>query len=363
MIDFAGLKQQHDAISEEIEQAVSRVFKSGWFILGQELDFFEKEFSDYIGTKYGIGVNSGSDALLLVLKALKISHNDEVLTVSHTFISSVDSIIRNGAKPVFIDIESETFCIDTKQIEQKITPKTKAILPVHLYGQPVNMDSIMEIAKKHNLYVIEDACQAHGAKYREKRVGSIGDIGCFSFYPAKNLGAYGDGGMITTNNPELAEKLKMLRNYGQPKKYEHDFIGINSRLDEIQAACLRVKLKYLDKWNQNRNDIASLYNKLLKDVPIITPEVIEFAEHVYHLYVIRYGQRDSLQAKLSSKNIHTQIHYPIPVHKQKAYQELGFDMTLPVTERICKEILSLPMHPFLKEEDVHDIVEAIKSSL
>ncbi|MBN2588503.1 MAG: DegT/DnrJ/EryC1/StrS family aminotransferase [Sedimentisphaerales bacterium] len=363
MIDFAGLKQQHEAISEEIEQAISRVLKSGWFILGEEIDCFENEFSDYIGTKYSIGVNSGSDALLLVLKALQIGQGDEVITVSHTFISSVDSIIRNGAKPVFIDIEPDTFCIDTTKIEQKITKRTKAILPVHIYGQPVNMDSVMEIAKKNNIYVIEDACQAHGAKFCGKRVGSIGDIGCFSFYPAKNLGAYGDGGMVTTNNPELAQKIQMLRNYGQPKKYEHNFVGVNSRLDEIQAACLRVKLKYLDKWNQNRRDIASLYNKFFKDIPIITPSEMKFAEHVYHLYVIRSGQRDSLQKKLSEKKIHTQIHYPIPVHKQKAYQELGLDAALPVTEQICKEILSLPMHPFLKEEDIHTIVEAIESSL
>ncbi len=363
MIDFAGLKQQHEQISEEIEQAVQRVFKSGSFILGEELNCFEKEFSDYIGVKYSIGVNSGSDALLLVLKALQIGYEDEVITVSHTFISSVDSIIRNGAKPVFTDINPETFCIDTSKIEQKITKKTKAILPVHLYGQPVNMGYVMEISKKYNLYVIEDACQAHGAKYRGKRVGSIGDIGCFSFYPTKNLGAYGDGGMVTTNNPELAKKIQMLRNYGQPKKYEHDFIGVNSRLDEIQAACLRVKLKYLERWNQNRRDIASLYNKLLKDIPVITPYETTFTEHVYHLYVIRSSQRYLLQKKLSENNIHTQIHYPVPVHKQKAYQELGFDVSLPVTEMICKEILSLPMHPFLKEDDIYTITESIKSSL
>jgi dTDP-4-amino-4,6-dideoxygalactose transaminase len=310
-----------------------------------------------------VGVNSGSDALFLVLKALQIGRDDEVITVSHTFISSVDSIVRNGAKPVFIDINPDTYCIDTSQIEKKITKKTKAILPVHLYGNPVNMDSIMETAKKYNLYVIEDACQAHGAKYKCKRVGGIGDVGCYSFYPVKNLGAYGDGGMVVTDNAELAEKIRKLRNYGQPKKYEHDFVGVNSRLDEIQAACLRVKLKHLDRWNQGRRQIASLYATLLKNIPVITPGQSEFAEHVYHLYVIRSEHRDSLQEKLSKKNIHTQIHYPIPVHKQKAYQELGFNVTLPVTEQICKEILSLPMHPFLKKNDVHTVVEAIKASL
>jgi len=363
MIDFAGLKQQHDEVSEEIEQAISRVFKRGWFILGEELNAFEKEFSEYIGANYSIGVNSGSDALLLALKALQIGQDDEVLTVSHTFISSVDSIIRNGAKPVFIDIESDSFCMDTTKIEENITKKTKAILPVHLYGQPVNMEPIMEIARKYNLYVIEDACQAHGAKYNDSRVGSIGDIGCFSFYPAKNLGAYGDGGMITTNNPELAEKLQKFRNYGQPKKYEHDFVGVNSRLDEIQAACLRVKLKYLDSWNEKRRKIAALYDKLLANLPLITPIEKEYSEHVYHVYVVRSGQRDSLREKLAQQNIHTQIHYPIPVHMQKAYKELGFNSSLPVTEQISTEIFSLPMHPWLTEDDIHVIVLAIENSL
>ena len=363
MIEFAGLQQQYDEIADQIEQAVHRVLKGGWFILGQELEEFEQEFSGYIGTKFGIGVNSGSDALLLAVKALGIGDEDEVLTVSHTFISTVDSIVRNGARPIFVDIDPDTYCIDTAQIEKRITRKTRAIIPVHLYGNPADMTPIMEIAKDHNLYVIEDASQAHGAKYKGKKVGSIGDVGCFSFYPAKNLGAYGDGGMVVTDNAELAEKIRKLRNYGQPEKNVHDFIGVNSRLDEIQAAVLRVKLKYLDKWNTRRREIAGQYNELLSELPVITPIEKEFAGHVYHLYVIRCGERYELQQHLLQHNIHTQIHYPVPVHKQKAYRDLGFNVRLPVTERICGEILSLPMHPYLSEADVKTIVDAITSAL
>jgi dTDP-4-amino-4,6-dideoxygalactose transaminase len=362
MIEFAGLQQQYDKIADQIEQAVHRVLEGGWFILGRELEKFEQEFSSYIGTKFGIGVNSGSDALLLAVKALGIGNGDEVLTVSHTFISTVDSIVRNGARPVFADIEPNTYCIDPARIEKKITKKTRAIIPVHLYGNPADMTTIMEIAKNNNLYVIEDASQAHGARYKGKRVGSIGDIGCFSFYPAKNLGAYGDGGMIVTDNAELAEKIKKMRNYGQPEKNIHDFVGVNSRLDEIQAAVLRVKLKYLDQWNLKRRKIAGQYNELLRELPVVTPIEKESTEHVYHLYVIRCEERNKLQKHLLQHNIHTQIHYPIPVHKQKAYRDLGIEVNLPVTERICEEILSLPIHPWLKPEEIRQTAELIMSS-
>jgi dTDP-4-amino-4,6-dideoxygalactose transaminase len=363
MIDFAGLQQQYNEIEDEIHKAVSKVLKSGWYILGEELESFEKDFGHYIGTKYGIGVNSGSDALLLAVWALGIGDGDEVLTVSHTFISTVDSIVRNGARPVFVDIDPGTFCIDPSQIEEKITERTRAIIPVHLYGHPAEMMTIMEIARKYQLYVIEDASQAHGAMYHGKRVGNIGDIGCFSFYPAKNLGAYGDGGMVVTNNSELAQKLRMLRNYGQPKKHEHAFIGVNSRLDEIQAAVLKVKLQRLDHWNQKRREIAAQYNVLLRESGIITPIEKENAEHVYHLYVIRCKQRNALQQYLSQHRIRTQIHYPVPVHKQKAYQDIGIDAHLSVTERVCDEILSLPIHPWLSETDIQTIVDALISAV
>lgn len=358
-MDCVGLKSQYDEIAGEIKAALDRVLTSGWFILGQELASFEEEFAEYIGTQHAIGLNSGSDALLLAVKALSIGPGDEVLTVAHTYISSVDSIVRNGATPVFVDIDPETFCIDPAQIEDKITEKTKAILPVHLYGQPADMTPIMDLAKRHNLFVIEDACQAHGAKYKGTKVGGIGDIACFSFYPVKNLGAYGDGGMVVTNNDELAEKVKMLRNYGQPEKHRHVFVGVNSRLDEMQSAILSVKLRYLDPWNQSRRQIADWYNEHLNGSGLITPVEQDYAEHVYHLYVVRCKDRDAVQQKLSKCGIHTQVHYPVPVHKQPAYQNLGFDLSLPATEQACREILSLPIHPWLTHDEVRAVADAI----
>lgn len=361
MTNFVDLKKEYKEISSEVTAAVSKVFKSGFFILGEELTNFEEEFSNYTETKYGIGVNSGSDALFLAIKALEIGEGDEVITTSHTFISTIDSIVRNRAIPVFVDIDLDTYCLDIAKIEEKITHKTKAILPVHLYGHPADMYPIMEIAKRHDLFVIEDACQAHGARYRGKKVGSIGDMGCFSFYPTKNLGAYGDGGMVVTNSEELADKLKKLRSYGQSEKYFHDFVGVNSRLDEVQAAVLRVKLRHLDEWNNRRRKLAELYNELLCDSDLILPIEKDYAEHVYHLYVIRTKERDRLIKLFSKNEIQTQIHYPIAVHQQKAYQEFRANANLPVTEKVCSEILSLPLHPWLSSDEVMDIVQIIKS--
>jgi len=360
MIPFIDFKTEYAEISEEITETVQKVLKSGWFILGEEVKRFEEDFSKYIGTKYSVGVNSGSDALFLALKVLGIGEGDEVITVSHTFISTVDAIMRNGARPVFVDIEPDTYCIDVSKIEKKITNKTKAILPVHLYGHPADMEPIMKLAEKYNLFVIEDACQAHGAEYKGKKVGSIGDLGCFSFYAVKNLGAYGDGGIVVTNDKELAEKLKKFRNYGSSQKYHQDFIGINSRLDEIQAAILRVKLKYLEEWNKKRRIVANTYNNQLKNTGIILPIERNFAKHVYHLYVIRCKNRDMLQQYLQKNGIQTQIHYPIPVHRQKAYLRLGHDSCLTITENVCNEILSLPMHPWISEEEISQIVKVIK---
>ncbi|ACS91098.1 DegT/DnrJ/EryC1/StrS family aminotransferase [Thermococcus sibiricus] len=362
MIPFVDVKREYHEIKEEIDNAVQRVLESGWFILGEELKKFEEEFAKYLGANYAIGVNSGSDALYLSVKALGIGRGDEVITVSHTFISTVDAIVRNGARPVFVDIDPETYTIDVNQIEEKITKKTKAIIPVHLYGHPADMDPIMEIAEKHGLYVIEDASQAHGAEYKGKKVGSIGHVACFSFYPTKNLGAYGDAGAIVTNDNELAERLRMMRNYGSPKKYYHDFIGVNSRLDEIQAAILRVKLKYLNRWNERRREIAKLYNEFLKDTGVITPVEKEWAKHVYHLYVIRHKERDELQQYLLRNGIKTQIHYPVPVHLQKAYLDLGVKVRLPVTEQISQEILSLPMFPHLSDTEVEKIARVVKDA-
>jgi len=363
MINFADLKKEYDEISSEITATVDRVLTSGFFIMGEELTNFEDEFSSYTETKYAIGVNSGSDALFLAIKALGIGEGDEVITTSHTFISTVDSIVRNGAIPVFVDIDLDTYCLDITKIEEKITKRTKAILPVHLYGHPADMDPIMAISLKHNLFVIEDACQAHGAIYKNKKVGGIGHIGCFSFYPTKNLGAYGDGGIAVTNNEQIANRLKKLRSYGQSKKYYHDFVGINSRLDEMQAAILRVKLKHLDKWNDSRRKIAKLYGKLLANVGgIITPQEADYAKHVYHIYAIRTENRDDFMAALAENEVFCGIHYPIPLHLQGAYSSLGYKKgDFPVIEKCCQQLVSLPMFPELTHEQIGYVVEKIKN--
>jgi len=360
MIPFINFKKEQSNIGSEVSQVIQRVLNSGSYILGEETRKFEADFSKYIGAKFGVGVNSGSDALYLAVKALGLSKGDEVVTVSNTMISTVDAISRNGATPVFVDIDPETYTIDASKIKTKISNKTRAIIPVHLYGQAANMDLIMEIANKHNLSVIEDACQAHGAEYMHRKVGGIGHVGCFSFYPTKNLGAYGDAGMIVTNDEKLANTLNKMRNYGTSQKYYHDFIGVNSRLDEMQAAILSLKLHYLDGWNVKRRKLAELYNSSLKNSPIIRPIEKEYGKHVYHLYVIRCKDRDKLQHYLLKHGIQTLIHYPIPVHLQKAYQTLD---ELPLTEKICGEILSLPLYPWQDEREVSIISEHITKYL
>lgn len=360
-IPFVDLKRQYLSIKEEIDLKVEDVLQHTHYILGENVEAFEEEFADYCSVKYAVGVASGSDALILSLKSLGIESGDEVITVPNTFIATVDAISKVGAKPVFADVDADTYNIDVNKIEECITDNTKAIIPVHLYGQMADMDPILKLADDYDLKVVEDACQAHGAEYKHKKAGSLGDTGCFSFYPAKNLGAAGDGGIITTNNEELAEKLRMLRNYGQSKKYYHDFIGFNSRLDEIQAAILRVKLKYIDHWNEQRREKAKIYNKLLEKIPqIIRPVEEEFRKHVYHLYVIQCESRDELQDYLSSKGISTGIHYPIPVHLQEAYKKLGYDqLNFPVTERCANKIISLPMFPELKNDEIKYVTDNI----
>lgn len=363
MIRAVDFEREFKDTSEELRGAIERVLKSGWFILGAETNAFEDEFSTFVGAKYGIAVNSGSDAIYLVLKALGVNEADEVITVSHTFISTVDAIVRNQAQPVFTDIEPETYCMDTSQIESKITGRTKVILPVHLYGHPARMEPIMEIAKANNLFVVEDACQAHGAEYKGRKAGGIGTAGCFSFYPTKNLGCFGDGGMIVTSNKELAEKLRMLRNYGQSQKHHHDIVGINSRLDEIQAAILRVKLKHLDECNERRRRLAALYDELLGDSAVARPVEKDYAKHVYHLYVIRSKERDKLRQRLSENDVQTLIHYPVAVHKQKAYAKPGADVRLPVTEKACEEVVSLPLYPTISEEEICEVAQEIRRCL
>jgi dTDP-4-amino-4,6-dideoxygalactose transaminase len=360
-IPLVDLKREYDSIKEQINKKIAEIFEKGQFVLGENVEAFEKEFSEYCNVKYGIGVASGTDALLLVLKALNIQKPYEVITVANTFVSTVDAISINDALPILVDINHETFNIDAEKIESKITDKTKAIIPVHLYGQPCDMDLIVEIAEKHNLKIVEDACQAHGSEYKNRKTGSLGDVACFSFYPSKNLGAYGDGGIVVTNDEETAEKIKMLRNYGQSKKYCSDFIGHNSRLDEIQAAILRIKLNHLDENNEKRIKNAELYDEFLENTTILTPTKLNFVKHVYHLYVIRSKERDKLQKFLSSKGIFTGIHYPIPIHLQKAYSWLGYKIgSFPITEKCSNEILSIPMFPQLKQEEVEYVCNCIK---
>lgn len=361
MVLLADLKKEYISIREELNRNIQRVLNSGFYVLGEEVRKFEEDFSKYTGTNYAVGVNSGSDALFLALKSVGIGKGDEVITVSHTFISTVDAISRNGAKPVFVDINPDTYCMDVSKIEEKITEKTKAILPVHLYGHPADMDPICKLKEEYDLYVIEDACQAHGAEYNGKKAGSIGDIGCFSFYPTKNLGAYGDGGAVVTDNEEIKEKLFQMRNYGQSEKYHHDFVGVNSRLDELQAVILQTKLKYLDGWIERRRKNAKIYTEVLQDSDVILPVEKEFAKHSYHLYVIRSKNRDNLKNKLLQNDIHAQIHYPIPVHKQKAYLNFN-DLNLDVTDNICNEILSLPLHPWREYEEILKVADCLKGN-
>jgi len=360
MIPFVDLKTQYNHIKNEINDAITRTLESGQFILGSEVAAFEDEFANYCDTRFAVAVNSGTSALHLALLAAGIKPGDEVITVSFTFVATAAAILYTGATPVFVDINPKTLTIDTNKIEEKLTEKTKAILPVHIHGQPSDMDHILEIARKYRLLVIEDAAQAHGATYNGRKVGSIGDMGCFSFYPGKNLGAYGEGGIVVTNNPDYARIIKMLRDWGQEKKYYHVLKGFNYRMDGIQGAILRIKLRYLDEWTRLRSEHADMYNRLLKDSNVKLPESMLNTKHVYHVYAIRYPDRDGLQDFLSKAEIQTNIHYPIPVHLQQAYKTNGFIKgSLPVTESVCSEVLSLPMYPELLPEQQEYIAERI----
>jgi dTDP-4-amino-4,6-dideoxygalactose transaminase len=367
MVPFLDLTRQYKRIEEEILSAQRRVLEKGRFILGEEVDAFENEFAHYCGVRYGVGVGSGTDALFLALKAAGIGEGDEVITVSHSFIASAIAISLTGAKPVFVDIDPEVYTMDPNGLEhllkkRKGRSRVKAVLPVHLYGQPAEIEVLVEIADRYNLSVIEDACQAHGAEYQGKKSGSFGLLGCFSFYPTKNLGAYGDGGMVVTNDKKLYDKVRLLRCYGERKKYEHILKAGNSRLDEIQAAILRVKLKYLDVWNGERRSKALVYKRMLESTEVVCPVEKEKAQHVYHLFVIRAKRRNALQAFLKEEGIDTLIHYPIPIHIQKAYGELGYRKgDLPVTEKHAQEVLSLPFFPELTTEEMQKVSEGIRS--
>lgn len=361
-VPFVDLAAQHASIATEINAAVTAVMQKTNFILGEEVTLFEREFATFCDTEYAIGVDSGTSALELILRAFNIGPGDEVITAANTFIASALAISHCGATPVLVDIDPETYNINPALIEQAITPHTKAIIPVHLYGQPADMDVIMGIAQRHGLWVIEDACQAHGATYKGKLAGSLGHAAAFSFYPAKNLGAYGDGGIVVTSDAQIADSVQMLRNYGQRKKYHHSLKGYNRRLDTLQAAVLRTKLPYLAEWNRLRRQHASLYNELLAEDFAIRPSEAAYAESVYHLYVVRVENRDKMQAYLSNLGISTVIHYPIPIHLQPAYADLGYQRgDFPITEQYADQILSLPMYPELSPEMVKYVAEAINN--
>ena len=361
MIPFVDLKAQYHSIKPEIDAAIARVLESSQFVLGKEVAAFEEGFAAYCGASNAIGVNSGTSALHLALLAAGIGPGDEVITISFTFVATVAAIWYTGAKPIFVDIDPRSFTMDVSQIEAAITERTKAILPVHLYGQPADMDPIIEIARRHGLLVIEDAAQAHGAEYKGKRVGGIGDLGCFSFYPGKNLGAYGEGGMVTTNNPEYNRTVRMLRDWGAEKKYQHVLKGYNYRLEGLQGAILGVKLRYIEDWTQKRREHAAQYNQLLGAAGIRTPEEMPYARHVYHVYAIRTSEREAVQQALQAQGIQSGIHYPIPVHLLPAYADLGYQAgDFPHTEAAANEVLSLPMFAELSAEQIEQVSEALR---
>jgi len=367
-IPFIDLPAQNEAIKSELYPAVKNILARGDFILGKEMKLFENEFAKYCGTKYCVGVSSGTAALFLALKSLDIKEGDEVIVPAFTFIATAFAVTYTGATPVFVDIDQDSYCMDYRKLEKAITKRTKAIIPVHLFGHPAEMQQIIKIAKKYNLKVIEDAAQAHGATYNlkglKKKVGSLGDIGCFSFYPTKNLSACGDAGAITTNNKKIYDKLLILRDCGRVSRYEHKIIGYNSRLDTLQAAILRVKLKRLDIWNRMRRQKAKLYNGLLSGFEgIILSTEKKNVKHAYHLYVIRAKNREWICQILKKHNIPFLFHYPIPLHLQKAYKSLGYKKgDFPVSERVTDEIISLPMHPFLRRSQIEYITKKILSS-
>lgn len=362
IVPFLDLKVQYHNIESEIRAAIFSVLEKSQFILGENVSRFEEEFSHYLDGGYSVSVGSGMASLYLALLTAGVEPGDEVITVSHTFVATYLAIIQTGAKPILVDVDPTSFTIDIHKIEEKITHKTKAVIPVHLYGHPADMEEIIKMAKKYNLFVIEDACQAHGSKIKNIKIGRFGDMACFSFYPAKNLGAYGDGGMVFTQNRKFYEKLQKLRNYGQKEKYFHDCFGINSRLDEIQAAVLRVKLRHLDRWNAKRRKAASKYTSGIKSSHISCPQEKEDYYHVYHLYVIKTPHRKKLQDWLLQNGVHTQIHYPVPVHLQKCYNRLSKErIRLPLTEKISNDILSLPIYPEMQDSQINHVVEAINS--
>ena len=364
MLPFLDLASMHVEIRDRLDAAYGRVMASSSFVLGAEVTAFEEEFAAYCEARHCVGVGNGLDALVLILKAMEIGEGHEVIVPSNTFIATWLAVSYAGARPVPVEPVESTYNIDSERIEAEITPATRAIIPVHLYGQPADMDPICALARRRGLRVIEDAAQAHGARYRGRRAGSLGDAAAFSFYPEKNLGALGDGGAVVTNDSDLAQKVAALRNYGSRVKYHNEVKGVNSRLDEMQAAFLREKLAVLDEWNGLRRAVADAYLRELGECGVVLPKVPEWAEPVWHLFVVRHQARDELQQNLMRRGIGTVIHYPIPPHLQGAYTDLAIGAgTLPITERIHREVLSLPMWPQMSERDVHAVVAACRGAV
>ena len=363
MIPFVDLKQQYTSIKSEIDRAVSSVLESSQFVLGAEVAAFEKEFSAYSGVSHGIGVNSGTSALHLALLAAGVGPGDEVITVPFTFVATVAAILYAGATPVYVDIDPESYTMDPRLLERAITARTKAILPVHLYGQPADMDPIVEIARGHGKLVIEDAAQAHGARYKGRPVGSLGDMACFSFYPGKNLGAYGEGGMVVTNSAEYAATIRLLRSWGESRRYHHDLRGFNYRMEGIQGAILRVKLRHLDAWTEARRRNAELYADKLSGCGVEIPREMPYSRHVRHVYAVRTPNRDAVAEALTEAGVQTGIHYPIPVHLQRAYRDERYHLgDFPVSELASEEVLSLPMFPELTEPQIDAVCASLRAA-
>jgi dTDP-4-amino-4,6-dideoxygalactose transaminase len=359
-VPFVDLKAHHRPIEADLTEAFARVLRNTSFVQGPEVKAFEEAFASYLGVAHCVAVNSGTSALHLALLALGIGPGDEVITVAHTFIATSEAISAVGARPVFVDVDPVTYTMDPVQAEKAITPRTRALLPVHLYGNPVDMDALLAIARRHNLALVEDACQAHGAQYKGRMAGSLGTAGCFSFYPSKNLGSCGEGGAMVTNDDKLAQKVRMLREHGSVVKYEHAFPGYNFRMEGIQGAVLAAKLKHLDGWNDQRRALAKRYQDRLAGQTVILPKETANARHVYHLYVIQAEDREALRQQLGQRGIETGLHYPIPLHLQEAYASLGYRPgDLPVTERLTQHILSLPMYPEMSLEAVDYVASAI----
>jgi dTDP-4-amino-4,6-dideoxygalactose transaminase len=363
-VPLVDLRAQYRSIKNEIDQAIANVVNDAAFVGGKYVTQFEGEFATFCMAKHCVGVGNGTDALFIALRSLGVGKEDEVITVANSFIATSEAITMAGAKVVFVDCDPQTYNMNTNQILSAITPRTKAIIPVHLYGQPADLTALQTIAREHDLFLIEDAAQAHGAEFEGKRVGSFGDIACFSFYPGKNLGAYGDGGAIITNNEELAMKCRMIGNHGRVKKYDHEFEGVNSRLDGLQAAILSVKLRHLEEWTRKRREIAKIYHELLMNSEVITPVEAPRVKHIYHLYVVRTPQREAVQAALKTKEIETGIHYPIPLPHLQAYRHLGHTSEdFPVTTRYSKEILSLPMYPELSKAQIEYVCDQLRNAI